>query len=680
MLNSKVSQNSRLELVGDSIQLFSPYHADLVRDMRGIEGRRWNSVEKCNLFPTTAVGDVLELAAKWDIPVPTDVSSLPPLVEEVIPDWGLEVDDSSVMVRFPYDPEVALDIKRSVPGSRWDSARGVWKTSITNIDDAFKFAMRHGLSVEPTVAREVELERRRADSLHRASSALDADLDVPGMALGMELLPYQRAGVRYALEARRLLIADEMGLGKSVMALTAAVMGHALPLVVVCGNTMKSIWAEEVEKFFPQLTTTVVSGGAEAPIDSADVVIINYDVVDQRSNDLIRLEPNSLVLDESHRIKNSKAKYHCPFCNLKCRVNTKRCASCYEKFDKPVESWTVRRGAGCMKMARAIPESGMVMLLSGTPITNRPAELIPQLIAIDRIDAFGGRWGFMSRYAPNGTGAANLIELNRKMRETCLIRRTKQQVWEELPDLRSVKRKMEPSKDLWDRYKEIERDVVHFLADRARLIAEEAGEDGDRAYVEKAMRAEAAEHLVRISVLKSAVVDLKVESMVQWIKDFLEDSDEKLIVFGEHIDLVERIYAEFEDIAVKVRGGVSQEDRMAAVHQFQENPEIRLFVANMEAASEGLTLTKSSNIAFLELGWTPAIHDQCASRCYGRANDVHGATAYYLVADDTIDSDIYSLLGKKRVVINAATDGREVEKQGSLLSDLVWNLSQRQAA
>jgi hypothetical protein len=95
VLNSKVSQNSRLELVGDSIQLFSPYHADLVRDMRGIEGRRWNSVEKCNLFPTTAVGDVLELAAKWDIPVPTDVSSLPPLVEEVIPDWGLEVDDSS---------------------------------------------------------------------------------------------------------------------------------------------------------------------------------------------------------------------------------------------------------------------------------------------------------------------------------------------------------------------------------------------------------------------------------------------------------------------------------------------------------------------------------------------------------------------------------------------------------
>ena len=88
-------------------------------------------------------------------------------------------------------------------------------------------------------------------------------------------------------------------------------------------------------------------------------------------------------------------------------------------------------------------------------------------------------------------------------------------------------------------------------------------------------------------------------------------------------------------------------------------------------------MTASHNVAFMELGWTPAIHAQCAARCYGRANDAHGATAWYLIVPRTIDEEMFQILMKKEQVVNAATNGTEVAKQGSILSDLVVALAKR---
>ena len=117
---------------------------------------------------------------------------------------------------------------------------------------------------------------------------------------------------------------------------------------------------------------------------------------------------------------------------------------------------------------------------------------------------------------------------------------------------------------------------------------------------------------------------------------------------------------------------------MEAVRRFQEDPATRLFVGNMAAASEGITLTAASNVAFLEQAWTPTMHAQCVSRAYARANDPHPCTAWYLLAPNTIDMEINSLLAKKAEVVNAATDGIEIEKQGSILADLVVSLASRQ--
>jgi len=589
---------------------------------------------------------------------------------------NLKVVEGQVQFTFPYDRVVTNAIRREIPGIVWSSSKKCWSTPGVNIYQAVQFARKYDLLIDEGVVEEMEAAKVIADDLHESSSALDADIHIPS---AIPLLPYQRAGVSYLLKTRRAMLCDEMGLGKSVQALAAVMTSNCYPVVVVCPNTLKLNWGLEVEKFFPGTSVTVVSGTTPAPIEDANIIVVNYDIVAHRADDIVALEPEALIADEAHAIKNGKAKYVCPECGAGgYRHDSKRCGSCHAQFAQPKEVWSVRRTGGVMQIARAIPPHGMVLLLSGTPITNRPIELVPQLIAIDQLKAFGGRWKFQNRYAPSGTGAANLVELNNLLRSRCFIRRTQKDVLPELPPLRNAKQAMSVDPSAMVKYKKIEADVIEHLARRAFELAEEMGEDPMSAYWEKRMRAEAAEHLVRISVLKDAVTDLKKDSTIAWLKDFLDDTDEKVVVFAEHIKTVESVYKEFESQAVKIRGGVSQADRALAVEKFQTDPNTRVFVGNMAAASEGLTLTAAHNVVFLELGWTPAIHAQCAARCHGRANDPQPATAWYLLAPRTIDQEIFALLEKKKVIIDAATDGKEItEPQTSVLADLVVGLARR---
>ena len=674
----KIARESTLTLEDGLIVLRSPYDKDLIVDIKNVPGREWDSTDAHWSFPTESVRVVWDMASKYQIAMSGDVRDLEDVTPVYIaPPLGLEIDGDRVHMRFDYSQEMTIAVRREVPGAVWSGVTKTWSTPTVNLPQALKFAQRFNLTVQDGLIERMQEEKRLADERHKASFALDADIDIPGMAPGMALLPYQRAGVAYALSTRRVMICDEMGLGKSIQALAAVVADNSLPVVCVVKNTLKLTWADEVEKFFPHLSTTVVYGTKPKPIEEASVIIVNYDIVAQRADDLLALEPAALIVDESHAIKNGKAKYRCPECQTGCQVNTKNCSFCHAHFDNPEEVWTVRRTEGVMRLARAVPEDGLVLLLSGTPITNRPAELIPQLIAIDQMKPFGGRWKFQQRYAPGGTGATNLVELNQIMRSRCYIRRTNEEVNPELPALRNSKQLLVVDNEAMKEYRHIEADVVDFLAKRAAEIAADEGGDPTAAYWEKRLRAEAAEHLVRISVLRNAVAEMKEPAVVDWIETFFDDSDQKLLVFGEHVSMVERMATYFEGKSVKIRGGVSPFERNQVVKQFQTDPATRLFVGNMAAASEGLTMTASHNVAFMELGWTPAIHAQCAARCYGRANDAHGATAWYLIVPRTIDEEMFQILMKKEQVVNAATNGTEVAKQGSILSDLVVALAKR---
>jgi hypothetical protein len=659
-----------LTLEGRTLVLKAPYDPERVGAARSIPGRRWNGDRKVDEFPLTSAQAVIALATKYGIDISPEVVALgesftaaaaAPLADHVTVD-----DDGRLAIRADIirdDANVRATFRAAVPGVRWDGNGKRWVVPETMVVQAYDWATARKLRISAAATDRAEAARAKRAFLADASRALDAEeIEVPGMAPGMRLMPYQRAGVRYALSVRRALIGDAMGLGKTLQALAATAVDNAFPVVIVAKNTLKFNWRAEITKFFPGWNVEVVSGTKRAALPAADAYIVNYDILADRAEDLIAVGPKALVVDESHYIKNSGTQ------------------------SKPV-----RRTQAALELAKVVRDTkGLVLLLSGTPVVNRPIELINQLKALGCLNAFGGTSGFKRRYCGASynafgatyNGSSNEVELHELLRQTCMIRRKKQDVLTELPDRRHAEVWLELSDKAIGKYREVEADVVGFLAMRARELAEAAGEDGDAAAWQAAIRAEAAMHLVRIAALKRAAMQAKLTMALEWIDDFLaEDDGSKIILFAEHIEAVETLAERYADNgAVKVRGGVKPEDRQRAVDAFQNNPATRVFVANFEAGKEGLTLTAASDVAFLQLGWTPGGHDQAIDRAYGRVNDPHGATGWYLMAADTIDADIWELLAEKRAVVDAVVDGDIAEDPssgGSVLGDLVVKLAKR---
>jgi hypothetical protein len=474
---------------------------------------------------------------------------------------------------------------------------------------------------EPWVASDAlaRLQQIREEHAHAAglvalSAATDAELDdlVP-LTLGGELKPFQRAGVRYLLEQRRSFLADEQGLGKTVEALATIEADGAYPTIVVCPASLKLNWMREIERWLPSRSAQMLEGnqGAVAP---ADITVVNYDIVAGRLDALAAVAPRAVVLDESHYCKNPGAK----------------------------------RTQAAQQLCAGVPRDGIVLALTGTPLMNRPPELISQLRILGRLGDFGSGAQFGQRF--RGPDAHQRLHWH--LRARCFARRLKADV---LPQLPAKTRAVVPvALDNEPEYRLAEEDLIAWLRTQPLDLRELD------AKVAAALR---AERLVRLNALKLLAARGKLHAALHWIHDFLS-SGEPLVVFARHREIQHAVLERFP-AALHVLGEDSQRARDQAVRTFQAAQEDsqQLIVCSIEVAGQGITLTRASNVAFLELDWTPAKHDQAEDRCH-RIGQQDAVNATYLLAADTIDETIATLLERKRAVIGAVTDGREQDERG----------------
>jgi SWI/SNF-related matrix-associated actin-dependent regulator 1 of chromatin subfamily A len=463
--------------------------------------------------------------------------------------------------------------------------------------------------------QEIREEHARAAGLVALSAATEGSLRVPG--LGGELKPFQRAGVSYLLAQRRAFLSDEQGLGKTIEAIAAIEADGAYPAIVVCPASLKLNWRRELERWLPSRSVQVLAGnGAGAAVPAADVTVVNYDIVHARGQALRDLTPRALVLDESHYCKNAAAK----------------------------------RTQAVQRLSAAVAQDGLVLALTGTPVLNRPAELISQLRIIGRLGDFGSGRRFSGRFR----GADAHLRLHWHLRARCFARRLKADV---LPQLPAKTRAIVPVElDNEPEYRLAERDVIAWLQSQPLDLSELD------AKVAAALR---AERLVRLNALKLLAARGKLHAALAWIHDFCT-SGEPLVVFAHHREVQRAVLERFPE-ALHILGGDSPAARDRALGEFQGSGpgENQLIVCSIEVAGQGLTLTRSSNVVFLELDWTPAKHDQAEDRCH-RIGQRDAVNASYLLAAETIDETISALLERKRAVIEAVTDGREEDAEGVL--------------
>jgi SWI/SNF-related matrix-associated actin-dependent regulator 1 of chromatin subfamily A len=515
------------------------------------------------------------------------------------------------------------------------------------VEELDRFIAERGIWIDPealVVLQQIREQHAHAAGLVALSSATDAELDVAG--LGGELKPFQRAGVSYLLDQRRAFLADEQGLGKTIEALAALQADGAYPAVVVCPASLKLNWMREIARWLPDRTAQALSGmggrspsgagddatnagssngrltgkdvageqAAGASIPPADITVINYDILAARGPALAALAPRALVLDESHYCKNAAAK----------------------------------RTQAVGRLAASLPNEALVLALTGTPVMNRPPELISQLRIIGRLADFGSGAQFGRRFK----GPDAHVRLHWHLRSRCFVRRLKADV---LPQLPAKTRTVVPIElDNDPEYRLAEHDVIAWLRSRPLDLSEL------NAKVAAALR---AERLVRLNALKLLAARGKLHAALAWIHDFCS-SGERLVVFARHREIQRAVLDRFPS-ALHILGEDSHTARDASLHAFQASDDSsnQLIVCSLEVAGQGLTLTQASNVAFLELDWTPAKHDQAEDRCH-RIGQQDAVNAWYLLAAGTIDETIATLLERKRAVIGAVTDGREEGEEG----------------
>ncbi len=521
------------------------------------------------------------------------------------------VDGEQLRLEVIWDPEIGAAFER-LPGARGTRAVPLDPWLADQLDE---FVTRHGVEVTGVAAEVLErlVEERRKASAAVARSRADHGDPIESVAavLGGDLAPYQWAGVRYVLDARRCFLADEQGLGKTVEALAALEADDAYPAVVVCPASIKLTWQREAEKWLPHRSVAVIEGRAAVP-PAGEITILNYEIVAAHRDALARRRPRALVIDESHYCKNPRAK----------------------------------RTQAVRQLASVVPPDGLRLALTGTPVLNHADELIAQLRVIGRLQDFGSGARFSQQFRDERSEE----RLHWHLRRHCFVRRLKSDVLPQLPAKRQVVVPVALTNDA--EYRVAERDVVEWLRCQPLDL---------RVLNAKIAATLRAERLAQLGALQRIAARGKLAAALAWIEDFLA-SGEALVVFARHVEVQEAVVKHFPD-ALHLLGSDSLAARDAAIAAFQQPGGPQLIIGATRVAGQGITLTRASNVAFLELEWTPAMHDQAEDRCH-RIGQHDAVTAWYLLAANTIDEAMARVIQSKRALVAAVTDGRAMDDSG----------------
>jgi SWI/SNF-related matrix-associated actin-dependent regulator 1 of chromatin subfamily A len=191
---------------------------------------------------------------------------------------------------------------------------------------------------------------------------------------------------------------------------------------------------------------------------------------------------------------------------------------------------------------------------------------------------------------------------------------------------------------------------------------------------EEGRNSEYADALAKIMILKRLAGEGKIDAAMEWIDTFLDSTSRKLVVFAHHKAVVNALADKYG--GMRVAGADSMKARQEVIDKFQSDDDARVIVLNMKAGGVGITLTAASDVLFVEQGWTPAEHDQATDRCHRIGQDASVVSSWYLLADGTIDDDIFELIEAKRIVVDAVTDGED-DLAVSVMNGLIDKLVKR---
>jgi len=441
-------------------------------------------------------------------------------------------------------------------------------------------------------------------------------------------LEHQKEAIKKLVNNKKFILADDMGLGKTTSAIIASIICKSKKVLVICPASLKLNWQREIENYSKD-TITIIDG--KKWLDGK-YTIINYDILknfhslkqtNENNRTIIDSKFDLIIVDEAHYISNTKAQ---------------RTKIANEIINYSERAW----------------------LLSGTPMTSRPInyynllKLVNSRVSINWI-------GYVTRYCdgkqfrgPGGrkiwnvSGSSNLEELRDRTKNK-VLRRLKEEVVN-LPDKIITPIYLELSSY------EYKKEMGEYLS-----------------WSDDSQEQNLAIHLAKLMKVRQIIANEKVKITCDLIDQAIEQ-EKKVIVFTNFTAPLMEMYEKFKDISVVLHGSMKKEERQNSVDEFQNNPDIKIFIANLKSGGVGITLTEAEVVIMNDLSFVPSDHAQAEDRAF-RIGQKKNVSCLYPIYENTIEQTIYSILQKKKNIIDTVM-GDNINDEDvlqSILSELNIN-------
>jgi superfamily II DNA or RNA helicase len=466
---------------------------------------------------------------------------------------------------------------------------------------------------------------------------------------GLELMRHQAQVIAAAAAGHRtFLLADEPGLGKTAQALLAAQAAHAFPLLAVVPNVVKTNWAREAGLWTPDHAATVIHGDGDTIDAFADIVVVNYEVLDRHVGWLGDIGFRSMVVDEAHFIKNKASQ---------------RSQHVLEVADR----------------IRARTPRPLLMALTGTPLIND-------------IEDFRAIWqflGWIDDKKPRAELMHSLEEIGltpidrgfypaarARVIDMGIVRRRKVDVAADIPARRIADLPVELDDEAGRSIREAERELARRLVARyeSALATRTSGPTVIGIDHELVRRVATWEREDTTTTKESENVFGMMRRIGQAKAGLAADyaaqlarSVGKVVFFAKHVDVMDAAEEVFAKRGIRyssIRGNQTPKVRERNIDAFVNDPDVALVVCSLTAAGVGLNLQVASNVVLSELSWTDAEQTQAIDRIHRIGQD-QPVTAWRIIAAQTIDTKIAELIDSKAGLAARALDGSDEEVASS---------------
>ena len=471
------------------------------------------------------------------------------------------------------------------------------------------------------------------------------------MPQGRELMLHQAQLIQAAADGHRtFLLADEPGLGKTAQALLAAQAADAFPLLAIVPNVVKTNWAREASIWTPNRQVTVIHGDGDDINGFADIVVVNYEILDRHVGWLGEFGFGTMVVDEAHFIKNKQSQRSQNVLHLSEKIRA--------------------------RIARPL-----LMALTGTPLINDIEDFHAIWEYLGWIDDKKPLAKLMDKLEETGLTPADpgfYPAARNSVVEMGIVRRRKVDVAADIPARRIADLPVELDDEIGRSIREAERELARRLLERydMAIATRRTGSviDGiDHELVRRVATWEREDTTTttkdgdNVFTMLRRIGQAKAGLAADYAAQLARNVG-KVVFFAKHVDVMDLAGDTFARRGIRyseIRGDQTPKAREAAIKAFQEDPEVQIIVCSLMAAGVGINLQVSSNVVLAELSWTDAEQTQAIDRVH-RIGQAEPVTAWRIIASQTIDTKIAELIDSKAGMSARALDGSDDEVGSSV--------------